>query len=644
MQANTSLNLHATLIPVVRWMRWNGAVRSAAKSMFIISIFWLIACSLSKFLLLSPWFLPSLLIAGIVVILITLLVQCFRGASISDAARLADQRLGLKERLSTVCELDDLQDQSEVASLLRRDVTQHLAKVVPVKLVSIRLPRGSRWTLAALALTGIVFQLPDFQLDKKLKREAEREAIRAEGQRIELLARRMTEKPALLPHKEAPQDLKKVSEVAKLLSGGITKNDALRELTKLTDDLKQREQSLLPKDGVKPLDRQTLRERESFSPEQMQALQKQISALQQRLGKTPASEKQIQKLSQALKQAREMAKNVDKGSGNNQGLADSLNQSLGDANAAQLSEVAEQLQKAVAALEGADVGQMLKHVDDAIVDLEQARQQAEALSNLMKQASKAGKDLAEQLQRGQSKLAQQSLENFKKQVDQSALTPEQKQQLINELARALDPARDYGKLSEHLQQAAGQCQAGNQGACSQSLQKAIDELQQQGQQQSQQMQLAQLINELQRSSMMIGTGCWAGKDGSINCLGPPGVGEGGKPGTGVGTWPEYNGDPYYTDLWNNSGVNRPDMVPKGQTDRGNPALPQGTKTLKVTGRMGSGGPMPGIPLQGVFIKGESNVKVEEAFSAAAQEAESALTMESVPVTHQETVKEYFDLK
>ncbi len=643
MQVNTSSNLHTTLIPVARWMRWNGAVRSAAKTLLIVSIFWLIACSLSKFLLLSPWFLPSLLLTGVMVILITLLIQCFRGASISDAARLADQRLGLKERLSTVCELDDLRDQSEVASLLRRDAAQHLAKVVPVKLVSIRLPRGSRWTLAALALTGIVFQLPDFQLDKKLKREAEREMIKSEGQRIELLARRMTENPALLPHKEAPQDLKKVNEVAKLLSGGITKNDALRELTKLTDDLKRREQSLLPKDGVEPLDRQTLRERESFSPEQMQALQKQINALQQRLGKTPASEKQIQKLSQALKQAREMAKDANKGSGN-QGLADSLNQSLGDANAAQLSEVAEQLQKAVAALEGADVGQVLKHVDDAIVDLEQARQQAEALSNLMKQASKAGKDLAEQLQRGQSKLAQQSLENFKKQVDQSALTPEQKQQLINELTKALDPARDYGKLSEHLQQAAGQCQAGNQGACSQSLQKAIDELQQQSQQQSQQMQLAQLINELQRSSMMIGTGCCAGMDGSINCLGPPRIGEGGKPGTGVGTWPEHNGDPYYTDLWDNSGANRPDMVPKGRTDRGDPTSPQGTKTLKVTGRMGSGGPMPGIPLQGVFIKGESNVKVEEAFSAAAQEAESALTMESVPVTHQETVKEYFDLK
>ncbi len=636
-------DLRGALAPVARLMRFNKAFHTGARMLLIVSAVWVVAFACSKFFWFAPWLLPSLFALGLAAVLFAALASALRGASFSDAARLVDCQLGLKERLATVCELDARHDQSEVAGLLRRDAASHLEKIAPSQLVPLRLPRAIRWTLVALAVTGIIGFLPGFHSQKQIQKQAEHEVVKARGERIELMARRIAENPQLLSHHGAAEDLKKIDEVAKRLSGGsLSKTEALRELTKLTDELKRREQSLSSKDGVKPLDRESGRERESVSPEQMQAMQEQINALQEKLGNTPATEKQIRKLSQALKQARESMKNAKMGAAEGKAMAESLQQSLADADAAQLSQVAEELRKAINALEGADVGQTLQHLDDAIVDLDQAKQQVEALNNLMKQAAKAGKDLAEQLERGQARLAQKTLENLKKQADQAPLTPEQKQQMANELMKALGPSHDYGKLSEHLQQACDHARAGDQAGLSQDLQQAIDQLQQLTDQQCQQMQLANVINELERAGMMIGNQGQCNGQQAGQCLGLAKAD--GKPGRGVGTWPDQNGAPQYTDRWDNSGISQADTAARGHTDRGEPIPPQGTQIMKVTGKMGSGGPMPGITLHGISIKGESNVKIQEAFSAASQEAENALTKETVPTAYQDAVKEYFDLK
>ena len=115
-------------------------------------------------------------------------------------------------------------------------------------------------------------------------------------------------------------------------------------------------------------------------------------------------------------------------------------------------------------------------------------------------------------------------------------------------------------------------------------------------------------------------------------------------GAWVGTWGDDTAewDGVSTAGWDNSGVQRPDMEGKGQTDRGEGELNDALKPTKVKGQFTPGGPVPSITLKGVSIKGQSKVDYEEAAAAAQSDAQSALSQEKVPRAYQGAVKDYFD--
>ena len=92
--------------------------------------------------------------------------------------------------------------------------------------------------------------------------------------------------------------------------------------------------------------------------------------------------------------------------------------------------------------------------------------------------------------------------------------------------------------------------------------------------------------------------------------------------------------------FDNSGVQRPDMDPRGPTERSDDLNPNLTPT-KVKGQM-SPGPMPSITLKGLSIKGQSSVPYQEAAAAAQAEAQSALNQDQVPRAYQGAVRDYFD--
>jgi hypothetical protein len=122
--------------------------------------------------------------------------------------------------------------------------------------------------------------------------------------------------------------------------------------------------------------------------------------------------------------------------------------------------------------------------------------------------------------------------------------------------------------------------------------------------------------------------------------------KGSKPGSGVGTWADetagWGYDGQISDRWDNSGIVRPDMASRGQTDRGDGELSDALKPTKVKGQFSPGGQMPSITLKGVSIKGTSKVAYEEAVAAAQSDAQSALSQEKVPRAYQGAVKDYFD--
>ena len=138
-------------------------------------------------------------------------------------------------------------------------------------------------------------------------------------------------------------------------------------------------------------------------------------------------------------------------------------------------------------------------------------------------------------------------------------------------------------------------------------------------------------------------GC--GGQGCGMCKGN-GVGEGGQPGSGVGTWADEDGgwlyDGSWSDLVDNSGIVRPDMESRGISDRGEGELNPNLDPSKIPGQFAPGGPMPSISLKGVSIKGASQIQFQEAATAAQADAASAVNQDKVPRSYQGPVKDYFD--
>jgi hypothetical protein len=181
-------------------------------------------------------------------------------------------------------------------------------------------------------------------------------------------------------------------------------------------------------------------------------------------------------------------------------------------------------------------------------------------------------------------------------------------------------------------------QAGDKAGAAKSLAAAAKELENLMKDMADAEMLMAELGALNQASACIGTGkCWGA------CK-RPGTRPGGKPGSGVGTWGDDNTswDGQLTEQWDNSGLARPNVDPRGLTEREQSDLGDALKPTKVKGQFAPGGQMPSITLKGVSIKGASQVEYQEAATAAQSEAESALSQEKVPRTYQGAVRDYFD--
>jgi hypothetical protein len=297
-----------------------------------------------------------------------------------------------------------------------------------------------------------------------------------------------------------------------------------------------------------------------------------------------------------------------------------------------------QLDNAIQALAANQTGLVLKDLQEATADLEKTRDMAKTLQQLQQQMDKLGKDLAEQLKNGQPEAAQSTLQKMAQQLKSANVPSEQLQKIMQEVSKAVDPAGNYGQVADKLKSAGQQMQAGNNPGASQSLADAANELGKLMQQMGDAQSLEAELEALNQASSAIGTG-----QGWRESRGPGKIGRGGKPGSGVGTWADENGEwsGQWSQQWDNSGATRPDMDPRGQTER-EADLPDTLKPTKVKGQFTPGGSMPSITLKGVSIKGQSKVDYESAAAAAQSDAQSALSQDKVPRAYQGAVRDYFD--
>lgn len=629
---------------------WNGLWQG----LLVGALIWLAALGTYK---LAP--IPSSILigaAGLALLCVAagFLRGWFHKSSLLQTARCLDDRQRLQERMSTALELARAGGDEGWRALLVADAARFAAKLDPRKVFPYRLPRSTRWALLALALGASLGLMPEYRSKEYMARKQDAAAIKDAGKRIvQVTHRSLEQRPPVL---EATHKAIETTEELGLRmdKNPLTRNDALKDLANVAEKLKSQLKELGQKNpAYKELEREA-RETPASKNGGSLADQKQLDALQKSLEKSGQNPAALDKLADDLKNLQKAMAGLPKDqSAASEAARQKLAQDLTDLakQAAALGQPLPNLDNAIAALKANKTDDFQHDMDAATKDVEKLQQLAKTLQHLQQQSEKMGRDLPEQLKFGQAAAAQQTLQNMIDKLKSGHLTPEEMKKMLDEVSRGVDPAAPYGKAADFLKQAAQKMKSGDNSGSAQSLADAAKELDKITAELADAKALQDSLNAVNKAETALATHRAWGEcphcgDCSGRCLAAGHcLGLGKRPGGGgVGTWTEDDSQlyPEMSGLWDNSGANRPNMDPRGLTDRGNPQLADNLAPSKLHGQIAPGSPMPSITLKGVSIKGQSAVGYQEAVSAAQNDAQSALNQDQVPRAYQGAVRDYFD--
>jgi len=414
----------------------------------------------------------------------------------------------------------------------------------------------------------------------------------------------------------------------------VTRSGALKDLASVSEKLKQQLKDMGDKTpGLKSMEK-AARESSSGGETGGADNQKQMDALQKSLGKAAENQAALDKLAAALQKAQQAMASVPKDNSAAASAArDNMARTLADIaqQAHQLGQSLPNLDQAIADLQANQTQNFERDLGQATQDVQKMQEMSKTLQQMQQQAQHEGKDLPEQLKYGQAESAQQSLQRMMDQLKSGAMTPDQMGKMLDELARSVSPAGQYGEAGKFLKQASGQLKSGDKAAAAQSLASASSELSKVMAQMQDAKELAATVDALNKAEMAIATRRNFGQ-------------RSGAKGGGVGTWTDDDSQlyPQQSGLWDNSRSVRADQDARGLTDRGDAQLADNLSPTKLRGRLSPGGPMPSISLKGVSIKGQSSVGYQEAVSTAQSDAQNALNQDQVPRAYQGAVRDYFD--
>jgi polyhydroxyalkanoate synthesis regulator phasin len=367
-----------------------------------------------------------------------------------------------------------------------------------------------------------------------------------------------------------------------------------------------------------------------------------MDALQKALGKSANTPDALEKLAADLQNAQKALANMPQGDSPGASAArQQMAQSLSDIakQAAEMGQPLPDLEAAIAALQSSQMDTFRRDLDAATTDLNHLKDMAQALQKLQEKADHPGKDLPEQLQLGQTEMAQGTLQKMIDSLKSGRLTPEQAAKTLDEIARSIEPAGPYGKASDFLKQAAQQLRADEKPGAAESLASASKELEKVASEMADAKALSGSLAALQKAEACLGQCRGPSLRGSASAKLRPGTGR-----SGVGGWTPDDSQlyPEMSSSWDNTGIVRPDTDARGLTERGDPQLADDLNPTKFKGQLMPGSPMPSITLKGVMVKGESTVEFQQAATAAQSDAQSALNQDQVPRAYQGAVKNYFD--
>ncbi len=639
-----------------RWMHvWRGLWWGTLAGALV----WVLALTVYKLLPVPAQVVPWSAAAAGLLVLAGASAGAFRRVSLQETARWLDDRKHFEERLSTAWELGQSPREGEWKELLLVDAAKHVSEINPRQLLPVTLPRAGRWALIALVVGAGLGFIPEYRTKAYQQKKAEAANIHETGRQLaELTRRELKERPPLLePTEKAMESTAELGEM--LGKANLTRSEALKDLASMTDKVDKEAERMLENPVLKRME-EAARQTSGGAPAPGD-MQKQMDQMKDQLGKAGDEPDALQKLKNDLQKAQEAAAGMaDKNSAASEDAKAQLAQTLSQLSkqAADLGVSAPNLEKAIAALQSGQAGMFLKDLEAAVQDLEKMQAMAQSMQQLQQQMARMGKDLAEQLQNGQAKMAQSTLHKMINELKNANLSPQQMSRMMEEVSKAIDPGNKYGQVGKFLKDAAQQMQEGQKPQAAESLAKASQELDKLLQQMADAQSLARTLDSLQRAQQAIALGKTWSQVAQGECPYCHGAGcsqclskllrwgRGGRPGKGVGTWADENSGwsaiPQSTEPFDPSDVKRPDMASRGQTDRGegdprNDLLPD-----QVRGQFSPGGSMPSITLKGVSIKGSSSVQYQQAVQAAQSEAQSALNQDEVPRAYQGAVRNYFD--
>lgn len=317
------------------------------------------------------------------------------------AAQIADERAGLKERLSTAVEIAASEDRSPIAQAQLADAAEHAQGLQISRVLPWRMPRQARYLAGAVALLLAVIFVPELSIFHSRQEQLDREAMRKEGQRIQRIAKAIETK---LPKKKSKDENEEIVRRVAAEMKKLGKDQARGRIGK--------KQAML----------------------RMNQLQKNLKEAEQKAGGGQNNQKSMDQVAAQLQQAAD--KQSQKGNGENaqalKQMADNLSKRDLEGAKRQLEELARKMQS----------GKMSP--EEAAKTSEMLQQMAESMQNSnLEQASQQMKDAAKQLQQ-----AAEAAKNFQKQMA-SAKTDAERQKLQQQMQQAMQQASQQAGEQAH---------------------------------------------------------------------------------------------------------------------------------------------------------------------------------------------------
>lgn len=638
-------DLESFLTQAARRRRWQRSLRGLWIGFLTGAALWLALFVIYK---LAPIPERSLLImAGVsgLCAVIGWIAGFWRKPNLHEAARWLDQKENLKERLTTALETSASKE-SPWTALIRRDATLSMANIELRRSIPFTLPKAAQWSAVVLVFALALNFVPEYRTQAYVQQKKDSEVIKQTGQEVSAFAKRAIErKTPVLPDSQKVMD-QVLQTGERLTKAELTRAEALKDLANVSEQLKEEARQLSSSPSVKALQEAARTPTQGGSPANPE-LQKQIDQLQEQLGaKFAGSSDALQKLKSEVQKARDAAEGLnDATAAAAEALKKQLQQKLDDIarEAMEMGIPLDTLQEAIKALANNKVDDVLKDLAMAELDLEKLQTMAQALEQLQK-GQPVGKDLAEQLERGQASAAKERLEKMASDLKNGNLSPEDAKKMLEEVKKALGPAAQYGKVGEKLKEAAQQMEKGENAKASESMMAAAAELGQAMQQLGDMEGMLATLEALQQAQFAIANGqAWTEAGLSMSEMLGQGTGQN-RNNRGAGKWTEDDSwvYPEFSETWDNSGLEREDEEGRGLKDRGEAALADNLAPTRLKGQLTPGGPMPSITLKGVSIKGSSKVGYVDASVGPQGSGESAVNQDQIPKAYQSAVRDYFD--